>query len=318
MRIDCDRLWEVDALREGTLSAKDQASFSQHVRTCAACAGAVARDERLRELARAMPAQEPNELELRRRRSRILNDVATRPAPRRRGAVIAAVVAAALLVAWSSWALVHQRFLRAPTASLPAARVAASLPPAADEEPATRTLDPEPPAIFIDPAPVEREHRSRVVDSHPTAAGRDAGRGVATSSPKAPAASTEDDATDAYAAAVAIFHRGDYASASLAFRAFSQNYSREPQVEDATYLDAVALARAGRADAAGAAAEDHLARFPRSFHRREASILIARAARDRGDCVRARAVLAPWLAPTPDREAESTLRTCDEPRPNER
>ena len=54
-----------------------------------------------------------------------------------------------------------------------------------------------------------------------------------------------------------------------------------PQIEDATFLEAVALARAGRLDAAGNAAEEHLARFPGSFHRKDAMVLIERAARAR-------------------------------------
>ena len=50
--------------------------------------------------------------------------------------------------------------------------------------------------------------------------------------------------------------------------------------------------------AAADLAEQHLARFPASFHRKEAAILVARSHRERNDCAGARAVLAPWLGGT--------------------
>ncbi|MGH7297249.1 MAG: hypothetical protein ACRELB_20085, partial [Polyangiaceae bacterium] len=86
---------------------------------------------------------------------------------------------------------------------------------------------------------------------------------------------------------------------------------RAPQVEDASYLDAVALARAGRTDAAALAAEQHLARFPASFHRKEAATLVALAASRRGDCARARSVVAEWTRVAADAEVRAALRACD-------
>ena len=77
----CARGWEHDAVREGRLSAADGASFLRHVRTCADCTGAVARDDRLRELGRAWPAEAPAELVLRRVRARVLRAAANAPAP---------------------------------------------------------------------------------------------------------------------------------------------------------------------------------------------------------------------------------------------
>jgi hypothetical protein len=79
--------------------------------------------------------------------------------------------------------------------------------------------------------------------------------------------------------------------------------------EDASFLEAVALARAGRADAAALAAKHHLASYPSSFHRKDAAVLVARAASGRGDCAKARAVLAPWIASTDD-DVRAALRTC--------
>jgi hypothetical protein len=90
-----------------------------------------------------------------------------------------------------------------------------------------------------------------------------------------------DDGETAYAAALRALGAGDNEGASAALRAFVVAHPEAPQTEDATFLEAVALARAGRIDAAGAAAEEHLARFPSSFHRKEALVLVDRAARAR-------------------------------------
>jgi hypothetical protein len=90
-----------------------------------------------------------------------------------------------------------------------------------------------------------------------------------------------DDGAADYANALRALGAGDNEGASSALRAFVISHPGAPQTEDATFLEAVALARAGRIDAAGNAAEEHLARFPESFHRRDALVLIERAARAR-------------------------------------
>ena len=72
--------------------------------------------------------------------------------------------------------------------------------------------------------------------------------------------------------------------------------------------------RAGRGDAAAVVAERHLASFPKSFHRKQAAILVARAAGARGDCDKARTVLQPWLGGAADADATAALGTCASPR----
>jgi hypothetical protein len=81
-----------------------------------------------------------------------------------------------------------------------------------------------------------------------------------------------------YSRATQILSEGRNGEAAAALRAFNVSHPEAPQGEDATFLEAVALARAGRIDAAGLAAEHHLAKFPGSFHRKEALALIERAA----------------------------------------
>ncbi len=112
----CSRLWEIDPYREGRLGHADAKSFERHLVACEACRTQLKRDERLGELARALPDDGPTELGLRRLRGRVLRDVATGvapPAPRRLRAGLAALVLGVGLAA-AAWALTTQRAPPAP------------------------------------------------------------------------------------------------------------------------------------------------------------------------------------------------------------
>jgi hypothetical protein len=159
---------------------------------------------------------------------------------------------------------------------------------------------PPPPAAPV-PAPAAEELAQKVAAPRvaPSATGD---HPVATPAP--------DDGAAAYARAVDLLRAGHGDDAAAAFHAFLVAHPAAPEAEDASFLEAVALARAGRVDAAGLAAEHHLARFPGSFHRKEAAILAARAASQRGDCARARAVLAPWLGASLDADVRAAMGAC--------
>src|SRR5207245_2286266 len=117
-----------------------------------------------------------------------------------------------------------------------------------------------------------------------------------------------------YGAAATSYKERRYADAALKFSSFVASHPGAVEAEDASFLEASALAHDGRTDAAALVAARFLTRYPTSFHARDAAVLVARAARDRGDCPYARAVLEPWIAnPTPD--VTSALGECkhDEP-----
>jgi TolA-binding protein len=386
-RSGCDRLWEVDALREGRLGDKDAASFERHTAACAECRQRLADDEHLRELALGLPLEEPTELELRRLRSRILSEVATGSAPRtpQRWPLFAFMTV--LVVAGAAvWMLVVRR--APPLTTMPAARTTAAAPvtPAAAQALAGSVTEIAPARwsqlrsdsvehLALDDGTIrvhvrpqqagerflvvmpdgEIEVRGTTFDVSVTRGattrvhvdegivdlrlkGRDpVSLGIgATWSAAAPSdtAPTEPmpaqaarasrpaaarsatpaplgDGAQAYADAVRLLQDGRTGDAASAFHALVMAHPHSPEAEDASYLEAVALARIGRGDAAALAAEHHLASFPVSFHRREAAILIARAAAQRGDCERARAALTPWTATGVDPEARTALRPCD-------
>ncbi|MGA3123711.1 MAG: tetratricopeptide repeat protein [Polyangiaceae bacterium] len=118
------------------------------------------------------------------------------------------------------------------------------------------------------------------------------------------------DDVAAYTAAIQWMQQGQFDRAAAAFHALVLAEPRTLQAQDASFLEAVALARAGRTDAAALAAEQHLAAFPDSFHRKEAAILIARAASQRGDCPKARAIVSAWNDGSPDAEVRSAMGRC--------
>ncbi|MGO8996540.1 MAG: FecR domain-containing protein [Polyangiaceae bacterium] len=132
MRTDCDRLWEIDALREGTLSAKDTEAFERHARTCDVCAATIARDSRLRKLAIDLPTREPNDLDMRRLRARVLHEVATGAPARRTAHARLAVAMAVGLLAVVSWALVRPRLHPTETLASKATTVSSSTAPPAN------------------------------------------------------------------------------------------------------------------------------------------------------------------------------------------
>jgi TolA-binding protein len=411
MHAECDRTWQIDAIRDGRLGLQDTESFERHRRVCASCTARVAANDRLGELARALACKDPTELELRRVRARVLRDTAESGIPRKKrragalsvslASVFAVFLAAVLLAVFSVGA---RRKARAPlvasTAAPPAtvallgapAARAASAPASAAEQAYAGSVVPSSDAswsqtrddrlervrldvgtlivhvrpqnaderFLVDLPDGELEVRGttfavtvrhgsttrvrvdegkvelRIAGQHtralianevwPTPAvvparthhGATLLTRVVAPSPHLPpgtAVDTEaprlsEDDTARYADAVRLLSAGKYDDAANAFHLFGAGRVPAAQAEDASYLEAVALARAGRLDAAALVAERYLDSFPESFHRKEAAILVARAARMRGDCVKARAALAPWRDGMPDAEAQNVLRMC--------
>jgi TolA-binding protein len=161
-----------------------------------------------------------------------------------------------------------------------------------------------PPALPIAPA---RAHRAPVPTTRVIAQVPHVPLGAAGG---ADVSRVTDDEAARYSDAVDLLRAGKYDDAANAFHVLAMGRPHATQAEDASYLEAVALARAGRFDAAALVAEHHLDSFPQSFHRKEAAILVARAARVRGDCDKARETLAPWRDAMPETEARTLLRLC--------
>ncbi len=69
----CPRLFEAEAMRDGRLAGAELASFERHIASCAACAREVRELEALAEALRAGEEHRPDELHVRRERTRLLS-----------------------------------------------------------------------------------------------------------------------------------------------------------------------------------------------------------------------------------------------------
>lgn len=118
-----------------------------------------------------------------------------------------------------------------------------------------------------------------------------------------------DDWMSDYEVAMNLYRGGRFEEAAAAFDRFVVSHPAVDTIDDALFLQSASLARAGRGDAAAVVAAHQIERFPSSLHHKEASILVARAARDRKDCDAARRALSPWFA-TRDAEAIRELGGC--------
>jgi TolA-binding protein len=64
--------------------------------------------------------------------------------------------------------------------------------------------------------------------------------------------------------------RGDFSASADKLASFASLYPRDPRVEDAVYLEAIALERAGRITDAKAAARCYLSVYPDGAHHLQA------------------------------------------------
>jgi hypothetical protein len=388
----CDRLWEIDASREGRLGAGDAVAFERHLRECVECRTQRDRDRDLRGRARRLLDASPDELALRRVRRRLLRDVALGEPVRKtapRGWALAGVAVASGLAVFLGVAMTHVPHEElAVKAGVPSSAASAQGAPPLASESFAGSVTPSPGArwwqtradsiervrlddgsvrVHVRPqvtgerflvalpdgeievrgttfdVSVERGATTRVHVEDGVVELRLAGGGTTrigvgeSVSPAMPprastfggplrpprpaAAPLEASARDAaaahpvvdYAAAIRLLRDGHADRAATAFHALAALEPDASQGEDASFLEALALSRAGRADAAAQVAEHHLVAFPASFHRKEAIILILRDASQRGDCAKARATLGSWDGDPYDPSLRSAFRACADP-----
>jgi len=184
------------------------------------------------------------------------------------------------------------------------------------DAPSVAAAPPPTPAILSTPASVLAAASANADEPAPAAVSL--GRAARPSVPPAPTAassvsSRRDDAEGLhdYERSIEAYRGAHFEEAAELFRAFAVTHPSSSLLDDASFLEASSLASAGRNDAAALLAERHLARFPSSFHRKEAAILVARLRRDRGDCDGARRVAAPWVTESPpDSRIRAALGGC--------
>ena len=372
----CDRIWEIEALREGRLSSRDAAAFERHRGVCAECMQRLAEDERIRELARQLPASETDPLHVRRLRAQILRRAAATPEGRPLRRVLPAVFAVLAIATTPLWLTRRVPPLRSQN---PVESAAASFGATIDASPGARYVtsgEGDAEVVVLDEGTITLTVRHRVAGERflvrvpdgelevrgtrfqvvvasgalssvqvfegkvalrrpgaaeeilvagrvwapsgpaeppppslapaapiATAPHRDLEPTTADRNPRRPVtdAHAEDrsavQAQDEYAAAVRLFEQSRFDECARALHTFVIAHPMRAEAEDAAFLEASALARAGRADGAALVAERFLESYPTSIHVGDVATLATRAARDRADCKTARDLAERWIRP---------------------
>jgi TolA-binding protein len=270
----CDRAALVEALFDGRLGPSELASTERHLKSCNACAE-LARDlSSLQALLRAS-SSEILPLEHQRARIDLLRRSAAVASPKRRPRALL-LVAALLMMPVAVWAAKSAlSSLREADAAQPVSApltAAARRKPARREPPATRTPNAAPTApADSTPAPPGPASPAPLRAAQPLASTppptRQRTHRAAVETPTAVRSTPQAaEASRAFADGMAALARGDFSAAASKLEGFALAHPHDPRVEDAVYVAAIALERAGRSDDARAAARRYLAEYPAGAH----------------------------------------------------
>jgi anti-sigma factor RsiW len=258
----------IEALHDGRLGPTEAASCERHLRTCPECAARQRHLAAVREAVRA-PVDPPTPLAHQRARNALLRAAVAEPhaPPRhRRLALVAGVFfAASALAGVSLW---RAGAPPAPLPELPAPPVAPSEAPkesrpvhAASNAPASAALPSSLPAPRVVAPPKPRRVASRPAVAPPTTA--------PASAPEAPPRASP--ASRDFAAAMDALAAGDFGVAATRFVDFTAKYPGDPRSDEAAYLVAITLQRAGQTENARTAAQRYLRDRPDGAHRTQAA-----------------------------------------------
>lgn len=294
----CERGALIEAMLDGRLGPSEHASSERHLASCASCTELV-RD--LISLQQRLKASSTpiSPLEHQRARLALLRAVASSAAPRRKRAALVAV--ALLLSPLAAWAAVsklaplivgarsvektalpaeakHGRPARprsAPTVAAGAAGASAETSPSLAAGSLSSAPEPETSRSLAPQTPAAKSALSPAMRLPPSAAGRP--HAPARAVPSAPSPRAEagapasiSNASADFAEAMRALSRGDFSAGASKLAHFASAYPRDPRVEDAVYLESIALERAGRIVEAKAAARRYLAAYPTGAHQLQA------------------------------------------------
>jgi hypothetical protein len=299
----------VEADRDGRLDQRDQASLSRHLAVCAECRAFAGDLARLGELVERPLGRPTTPLEHQRARLALLNDAAmlgaSHPTPGSRWGTpkprlvigLAAAAVFAISAVGLGAPLVTRVLGRGASGDQPAAMPVAvahklpSVPRLADPvtmvAPAPNPLPPGPishdgeslrtPGLDGQPADSTNGSPPREAPRRPgTGPTGRAPRGATSSATAASAnpVAAGDDAK-AFAEGMRLIARGDYAAGADKLDAYQHANPSDARAEDAAYLSVLALQRAGRRDAAVAAARRYLQQYPRGYRHAEVQAIAA-------------------------------------------
>ena len=241
MSSTCARGGLVEANADGRLGAAERASLERHLRGCAECRELA---EELARIRRTLASSTSEITPLAHQRARLsLLRAATAPPKKQRPTLL--VAAAVLLAPVAVWAGIS---------AVAAPREAKTL--------TSSTLVVDDATTVFEPPPV-------VPHVPPT---------FEVEAPKAPPPAsavreTLSPASRDFNAAMQAIANGDFGAGATQLERFIGQYPNDPRVEEAMYLDAIALERAGRTADAKSAARRYLDAYPDGAHRTRAAKL---------------------------------------------
>jgi TolA-binding protein len=154
---------------------------------------------------------------------------------------------------------------QSPSEPMPTASVAPSTATVDTSAIAKAILDTSSPVpLHASPAPL-RALPNVSLDSTPSRLRRSSAASREKPAPAAPSAQVSQASLD-FAEAMKVLSRGDFSASAAKLENFVSAHPRDPRVEEAVYLEAIALERAGRVSDAKAAARRYLAAYPDGAH----------------------------------------------------
>jgi TolA-binding protein len=289
----CDRAVLVEAMFDGRLGPAERASIERHLKNCASCDELLRDLTSVREMLRSSSAP-LSSLEHQRARLALLRQTAAPSATKRRPAALLVIALVTLpLAVWASTSSLS--FLRGSGAVLaptpPVAAVTSAIArrhvvsepapaPASSAwiedisaAPTSETTEAPPThPLELPSAPLRAlPGLSSLARPIPRREPGLTGEKPATATPSAATSIAQtSQASQDFAEAMKALARGDFAASASKLEGFVSAHPRDSRVEDAVYLDAIALERAGRISEAKAAARRYLATYPEGAHRAQA------------------------------------------------
>lgn len=265
--MSCDRTVLVETHFDDRLGKAEAASLERHLPACEECTSRLRALEALRDDVRALAGEIPPLAHQRARLALLRKAAEPAHAPRRRRAVwigVALVFApAAVFAARETMHAASSNEAPPPVMSAPApASIEVKLPAKVVEAPvASASATPITPTADVEPAPRPRiVRRASTVASAPGPEPR-------------PAPSTRAPASRDFADAMGSVSHGDFGAGAVKLERFTRDYPGDPRAEEALYLEAIALERAGRRDEARVVARRYLAEYPEGAHAAQAQRL---------------------------------------------
>jgi hypothetical protein len=256
----CERARLVEAMFDGRLGPAERASTERHLKGCDSCEALLGELTSLQVVLRSTGSKPVSPLEHQRARLVLLRQsvepVVTKRRPKALVVAALLVLPAAVLAAAS------------PSSPLQLWSTPARLPKIAPSQPSHRAPTRRPTPLALSAQLATTTTAEPLIPSqsaHPVPSTPQRRAGAERPTPVASAATLSQASLD-FADAMQALSRGDFGASAGKLNRFVAAHPSDARAEDATYLEAIALERAGRLGDASASARRYLALYPNGAH----------------------------------------------------